>query len=104
MEKRACHKEKCLEEAHRIRTAVDKICHVQDQAILYSMGLQGDTSLTDKIDESTSNESSDSECTASLIADNTVILPPSVSFDSLEKVLQDGNYNWFEVIEFVEEL
>ena len=86
MEKTACHVEKCLEEAHRIRTAVDKICHVQDQAILYSMGLQGDASLTDKIDESTSNESSDSECTASLIADNTVILPPSVSLIPLRNI------------------
>ena len=103
MEKRASHVEESLEEAHRIRTAVDKFCHFQDQAILQSMNLQDDTSLTDKSDESTSDESSDLECTTSLKASNPINLPPSVSFESIEEVLKGGNYNWFEVVKFVED-
>jgi len=70
-EKRVGHVEEWFKDAHRIRTAIDKLCYVQDQAILYSMGLQGDTSLTDKI---ASDKSSYSECTSSLKANNTVIL------------------------------
>ena len=80
MEKRASHVEECLEETHRIRTAVDKLCHVQDPAILQSMNLQDDTSLTDKSDESTSDESSDLECTTSLKASNQPNKPTSFCF------------------------
>ena len=60
------------------------------------MGLQSSTSLTnetDEIDQSTGDEPSDSEGTASLETSNTVILPLSVLLDSLEKILQDCNYS-----------
>ena len=60
------------------------------------MGLQSSTSLTnetDEIDQSTGDKPSDSEGTASLEKSNTVILPLSVSLDSLEKILQDCNYS-----------
>jgi len=60
------------------------------------MGLQSSTSLTnetDEIDQSTGDEPSDSEGTASLETSNTVILPLSMSLDSLEKLLQDCNYS-----------
>ena len=49
MKKRVGHVEECLEEAYRMRTAVDKICHVQDQAILCSMGLQSIVRLLMKL-------------------------------------------------------
>jgi len=51
----------------------------------------------------TSDESSDLERTTSLKASNPINQPPSVSFESLEEILKGGNYNWFEVVEFVED-
>ena len=96
MERRATQVEECLDEAHRIRAAIDKLCQVQDRSILQSMDIQDDASF----DESTSDECSDLECTTE---SNPINLPPSVSCESLEEVLKAADYNWFEVVEFVED-
>ena len=95
MDKRVDRVEQCLEEVYRIRTAIEKLCNVKDEAILISMGLKDDELYVFESDGSESDESTDHEDPVCLD------LPSSVSFDSLEQVLQNGNYNWFEVAEFV---
>ena len=68
---------------------------VQDEAVLIALGLE-DMPLESEID---------TEC-----ADEEVIQPPRSivtglpEFDVLTKTLQDGQYNWFLLADFLQEL
>ena len=87
MEARAAHVETCIK-AQEIYEAVESLTQNQDQALLDTLGI-----------ESSSDESSDEDCSDS--CDTTDINIPDYS--SLATILRESKYNWFQFVERVEE-
>ena len=70
---------------------------MQDTAILVLMGLEdGESHVFEFNSSDKSTDPEDAVCV------ETTNVPLSVSFDLLEQVLKNGNYNWFEIVEYVE--
>ena len=93
----------CIEEAREIRETIDKLSQVQDIALLNAMGYSDVLSCTSEseqedmletnVESHTSPESREEECCIPAVAH---------TFDTLLGVLKDGLYNWFVVVDFVE--
>ena len=97
MNKRIDRVEQYLEEAQRFRTVIEKLCNVQDTVILVVMGLEdGESHVFEFNSSDKSTDPEDAVCV------ETTNVPLSVSFDLLEQVLKNGNYNWFEIVEYIE--
>ena len=70
---------------------------MQDTAILVLMGLEdGESHVFEFNSSDKSTDPEDAVCV------ETTNVPLSVSFDLLEQVLKNGNYNWFEIVEYIE--
>ena len=97
MYERTKHVEECLEAAFSIREAINKISQVQNKAIVNAMGLV--------YSDSSESDTDDSEIESILspplqLESNDTTLP---SYDTLKKVLEDGQYNWFMVVDVLEQ-
>ena len=90
MDTRAEQVEKCIETVQGIREAIDKLSLVQDKALLAAMGLKAESSSSESETETKSQTAS--SC--------NILLP---SFETLKEVLQQGQYNWFTVVDFIEQ-
>ena len=90
MDTRAEQVEKCIETVQGIREAIDKLSLVQDKALLAAMGLKAESSSSES--ETETNSQTASSC--------NILLP---SFETLKEVLQQGQYNWFTVVDFIEQ-
>ena len=81
----------CIQEAQEIREAVDKLSHLQDKALLDIMGLT-DTELAEAQSDSDSVPSD----TEQDMQDYSHI------HSNLFSVLKESHYNWFEVVDHME--
>lgn len=85
----------CIQEAQQIREAVDKLSRLQDKALLRVMGMSDH--------ESSSSESDQDDILSDNDRDSHTSEQHYIhSFDTLLCVLKDGQYNWFAVIDFLE--
>ena len=96
MQERAACVERCIEEACKIREAINKLSMVQDKAILFSMGVD----MTESASDSDSEESFPISSPEEHRSESTNQDLPSLCI--LQEVLEKGQYNWFEVIDFLE--
>lgn len=120
MNERSQRVEECIEEAYRIREAIDKLSRFEDKAILTAMGINV-VSESDSESESESESEyavagvSTSQCKESLLhsCSITSFIPspePTAQshqlntiaddlalpeFHSLQRELEQGHYNWF---------
>ena len=99
MHERAKRVEECLEEAHSIREAIDKLSQVQDRALVVAMGLRDSESSESEADTETDSELAVVPSPSFHSESNKRSLP---SFHTLKEVLECGQYNWFVVAEFLE--
>lgn len=90
--------EECLEAARSIREAIDKLSQVQDRSLLIAMGL-GDSESSEPEPETDSE--SDSEAELFLLSESSERNLPS--FHTLKEVLDCGQFNWFVVVDFLEQ-
>ena len=89
--------EECIRAAQDIRAAIEKLSQIQDKALLTSLGfLESQSSETEDTDSECSSESVPSPSSQN----EPISLP---SFDTLMAVLKNGQYNWFCVLDFLEE-
>lgn len=111
MSERARSVRDCIETARSIREAIDKLSTIQDRAILAAMGINVDET------ESDSDSSSDDDVLSQPLtplgptpplpdpAQSTArpLSPPDLpNFYMLREVLERGQYNWFEIVEYLE--
>ena len=122
MQERSKRIEDCIEAAHSIRKSIDELAEVQDQALLIAMRLKDVLSESETDSESESDSGTHSTLPAEPEGDSGThsilsaeperdsathsLLPVTdlPAFNVLTKVLQDGQYNWFVVADFLEEL
>lgn len=144
MHERATAVEECIEEAQRVRAAIDELSSIQDRALLRAMGLPHSESETDSDSEAekdsetlfepplSQGEMAEPPCqtetavppcqtemaelpyltgtavpcqTETAVAPHqteTAVILCAVSFHTLKEVLQQGQYNWFFVVEYLE--
>ena len=95
MKERVERVEDCIEAARKIREVINELSQVQDEAVLIALGLK-DMPLESEID----SESADEE----IIQPPHSIVTGLPEFDVLTKTLQDGQYNWFVLADFLQEL
>ena len=86
--------EKCIEDAQSIREAIDKLAVLQDKSLLVAMGLEPECCSSESEAESDTDSQSEGVCISNKQ------LP---SFEVLREVLQQGEYNWFTVMDFAEQ-
>ena len=84
--------EKCIEAAQSIQEAIKKLSLLQNKALLTAVGLEAETS--------SSKSYSDINSQSELVSSSSMQLP---SFNTLKEVLQHGQYNWFAVVDFIEQ-
>ena len=95
MKQRSDNVLKCIQEAKEIRETVDKLSHVQDQALLRVMGLTD----TDSVEPESVESESDSDHVPS---DSEDTQDYSRLHSNLLGVLKDSQYNWFGVVDYLE--
>ncbi len=99
MDERAARVEECLKTAHSLREAIDRLSHVQDRALLIAMGLRD--SESSESDTDTESDSEEAIHSPPLHTESSArVLPP---FQILKEALEQGQYNWFVLVEFVEQ-
>ena len=86
----------CIEEAQEIRDAVDKLSCLQDKALLSVMGLSDAESSTAESELDDCDVLSDVETSPGQKQDYTQL------HDTLLGLLKDNQYNWFAIVDFVE--
>ena len=99
MSTRANHVEHCIQEVKAIRESVERVCHLQEQSVLDSMGVDvEDWSSVGISDDSGASLSSESDlATEEPIC---VVLPDDVQ---LLDILQQSGFNWFEFVSRIED-
>lgn len=110
--------EECIESSQNVRETIDKLSQIQDKSILIAMGINVDVSETDSDSDSDPEEvdshhpvpfsSSDTFCKQdqddpSILDQNQSSAMDLPDFHTLEGVLEHGRYNWFVVVEFLEQ-
>ena len=99
MSKRANHVEQCIEEVRAIRESVERVCHLQEQSVLASMGIAlEDWSSDGMSDDSGASLSSESDAAEEEYV--CMVLPDDVQ---LLEVLQQSAFNWFEFVSRIED-
>lgn len=88
----------CMKEAQEIREAVDKLSRLQDKALLHVMG------LPDAESGSAESSSADTDDCDVLSDAETSGQKQNYShlYDTLLLVLKDSQYNWFTVVDYIE--
>lgn len=95
MNTRAEQVEQCIEDAQSIREAIEKLSLLQDKALLAAMGIEPDPSSSESDSESAE---SDTQSQSERVYVDNKQLPP---FEVLKHVLEQGQYNWFTVVDYV---
>ena len=103
MNERSQRLQETIEEARNTRESIDLLAATQDKAILSSMGIV--------VSDSESDSESDTDIGVSEDAKNTEVSAPRdltskdtlPTFECVQQVLESASYNWFEVVEHVEE-
>ena len=96
MKVRAERVEEAIEQAKAIRESVDKLCAVREKAYLTSLGIPAD-SESNSSDEDTEGPSSESYS-----VDN-VLEPGIPDKATLLTLIQESQWNWFQLVEVLEE-
>ena len=99
MNERSKHLQSVIEETRKVRESIDVLAATEDKAILSAMGIVLSDSESDS--ETDTDTISLDPCGESEILPSLWLDIPS--FDYLQQVLETASYNWFEVVQYVEE-
>ena len=89
-----------IEETQKIRESIDILAATEDKAMLSAMGIEISDSESDPDTDAESDENFDCSCSESNMPQPIIDTP---TYESLEQVLECACYNWFEVVQYVEE-
>ena len=109
MDDRAIEVEACLHEAQKIREAIDDLASIQDKALLATFGVLSDSD--DPLSTSDEGEIDTSEDFPNTLKDSETATPDNstntlnsiVSVEEFKSLLTASKYNWFEVVEIIEQ-
>ncbi len=97
--------EKCVQESQCIREAVEDLAHIQDKALLATLGIEDDDNSTDSEGE---EEGETSQYLEPVQTNPEPYLTPTIrsiveNNSTLVQALQDSGLNWFEFRERIEQ-
>ena len=98
MSTRANHVKHCVQEVKATRESVERVCHLQEQSVLDSMGIAVEDWSSDGIsDDPGASLSSESD----LATEEPICVVLSDDVQLLD-ILQQSSFNWFEFVSRIE--